>query len=119
MYSSELSMKHMFENLSIAAKIAAIGGILVLYWLVSDDSTKAYLKHIPDSYGSTDISSVSITIGDKDILFNISINKPMTCKDILEIFPTSVPLRDKTYLPTCTTVEPTYVILTYKEQLTT
>lgn len=112
-------MKQVLVNLSVAAKFAIVGSILLLLWLITDTTTNPMIYQTTPAYTNSGIDNVSITIGDKDILFNIALNKPMTCKDIFEIFPKSVPLGNKTYLPVCTTVEPTYVIITYKEKITT
>lgn len=109
-------MSHSFSNLGITVLIAVASSVVILNWLVTDDATKSFLTPTVDEYKQTGIKNLGIEFKDKTILLNIALDKPMSCKQVFDALDISdLPLKGKIYSPVCTLVQPSRIVVTYKE----
>ena len=109
-------MSHSFSNLGITVLIAVASSVVILNWLVTDDATKSFLTPTVDEYKHAGINHLGVEFKGKAILLNIALDKPMSCKqafDALDIG--DLPLKGKIYSPVCTLVQPSLIVVTYKE----
>ena len=103
----------MVKNFVIAACLAFICNVMVFNWLFNDNAT----VHQDEEYAKAGIEHLAIEYLDDSVLLNVKLNKPLTCDEILEIMDINdLPLRDKVYVPVCTTITLSSAVITYKEK---
>jgi hypothetical protein len=109
-------MSRSFSNLGITVLIAMVSSVVLLNWLVNDDATKSFLTPTVDEYKQAGINHLGIEFKDKVILLNVTLDKPMSCKQVFGLLDIGdLPLKGKVYSPVCTLVQPALVVITYKE----
>lgn len=110
-------MRHGLVTVGISLALATVGAVLVLNWLVNDDIAKSFLIHATAEHRQSGIGSVKVEFEENNILLNVNLTRPMSCADVIEILGVEdLPLRGKIYIPTCKTVKPESVVITYKKQ---
>jgi hypothetical protein len=112
-------MNRSFGNIGITVILSAVGSVALLDWLVNDDATKLFVSPVVNEYKQAGISKLDIEYKNNVILLNVTLSKPMSCNKIFEALDIGdLPLKGKVYSPVCTTVNPSLIVITYKEKVT-
>jgi hypothetical protein len=113
-------MTRVFGNVGITVILSAVCSVLLLNWLVQDDTSKSFLSPAVNEYKQAGINHLGIEFKDNSILLNVKLDKPLSCKQVFNILDVDdLPLKGKIYSPVCTVVEPALIIITYKEKVIT
>ena len=92
-------MRRSLGNLGLATLLSVVVSVAVFNWLEHDDT-------------------MSIEFNNNTISLNVPLNKPMTCEQVFEqLGIDEIPYKGKVYSPTCTTVKPELIVVTYKEKV--
>lgn len=112
-------MKRIFGALCIVILISLVGSILILNWLVNDES-KSFLVQVSQEEKKSGIRNLDIEFRDKNVVLNIFLEKPMSCDEVFDVLDVEeIPLRGKIFTPVCTSIKPDKVVITYKEMVKT
>ena len=111
-------MRRSLGSISLALSVSFILSTVLVYWLVADDATKYAITQTSSEYKDENIADIGMTIGNNSVQLIVNLNKPMTCKELFaKLDITDLPLKNKVYSPACTTVQPTRIVVVYKEKM--
>jgi hypothetical protein len=108
------------RDLVVSLMLSIIGSFIIVVWLVSDEPTRTFLFATKtDDLSYVGIKDYKIDFKDKAILLNITLSKPLSCGEVIEILGVEdLVIRERTYSPRCKLVSPTLIIITYGETIT-
>lgn len=106
-------MPHILRTLLVAGALSAAITTGLVTWLDSPSETLLY-EDIDQG-----IDKVDVEFGKNKILLNVHISKPLSCKEVIDkLGIETLPVKNKVYIPTCSTVSGTLIRIVYTEAIT-
>jgi hypothetical protein len=99
-------------TLLVAGALSLVITIAISAWLESPEETLLY----PVEQG---IEKIDVEFGRNTIHLNVYLNRPLTCKQVIkQLGIETLPVKNKVYSPTCSTVSDNFIKIVYAESLT-
>lgn len=99
-----------------AVLLSTILTVLTINSLIVDGSVTSYLHPVVLDANNNGIGDVTMEFSRGRIHLNVELLRPLTCKDVVSALNiTTLPLKGKTYFPSCTAVNANYIRITYSE----
>ena len=106
-------MPNFLRTLLVAGALSAVITVGLVSWLDSPSETLLY-EDIDKG-----IEKVDVEFGKNAIYLNVHISKPLSCREIInKLGIETLPIKNKVYTPTCSTVSGTLIRIIYTEAIT-
>lgn len=109
-------MTKFLGNSLVTAALSFALTVVTMNWLTNDDPEKHLLKPTLLKNSGESIESIDISYEDRNILLNVNLRRPISCKKAVEILRIeSFEVRNRKYSPTCATVNNSLIQIVYAE----